>query len=96
MDTLTNIVDKYFVEQQWIRSKVNEQNKSNRVYYNSPNKAMNPYDEFIIEYLPVTNQYNIIVPIGSVPYKKTFTDETIMKVADYIKMHFDYYYKNQM
>ena len=37
-------------------------------------------------------EYDIIVPIGSVPYKKTFTDETITRVADYIKMHLDYYY----
>ena len=92
METLTNIVDKYVMERQWNCSKVNEQNKSNRVCYNNTNKLTNPYDDFIIEYVPLTNQYDIIVPIGSVPYKKTFTDETITRVADYIKMHLDYYY----
>jgi len=98
METLTNIVDRYFMERQWNCSKVNEQNeqnkqnKSNRVCYNNTNQITNPYDDFIIEYLTLTNQYDIIVPIGSVPYKKRFTDETITRVADYIKMHLDYYY----
>ena len=92
METLTNIVDNYFMERRWSYSKVNEQNKSNRVCYNNKNKITNPYDDFIIEYLPLTNQYDIIVPIGNVPYKKTFTDATITSVAEYIKMHLDYYY----
>jgi len=91
MDTLTNIVDKYFMEYKWISSTINEQ-KSNKVCYNT-DQLNNPYDEFIIEYFPRTNQYEIIVPVGSVPYKKTFTDATITSVADYIRMHLDYYKK---
>ncbi len=94
MDTLTDSIHPDFMKYQWRFSsstKSNEPKDSTRVCY-KVNQQTNPYDEISIEYLPRTNQYEIIVPIGSVPYKKTFTDATIASVADYIRMHLEYYY----
>jgi len=83
------------MNRQWIFTKTNNSNENKRVCYKAnQNINDNPYDEIIIEYLPRTNQYDIVVPVGSVPYKKTFTDATITSIADYIRMHLDYnYYK---
>lgn len=91
METLTNSIHPDFMKYKWISSTSKELKDSNRVCY-KVNQITNPYDEISIEYLPRTNQYEIIVPIGSVPYKKTFTDATIARIAEYIRMHLDYYY----
>ncbi len=91
MDTLTNSIHPDFMKYKWIYSNSKKPKDGNRVCY-KVNQITNPYDEISIEYLPRTNQYEIIVPIGSVPYKKTFTDATIASVADYIRMHLNYYY----
>ena len=99
METLTTIIHQDFMKRKWFFSKTNNSNESNRVCYKAnqiSNPNPNPYDEIIIEYLPRTNQYDIVVPIGSVPYKKTFTDVTITIIADYIRMHLDYYFYNKM
>ena len=92
METLTNSIHQDFVKYEWSFSKAKESKDSNRVCYKTNNQITNPYDEISIEYLPRTNQYEIIVPIGGVPYKKTFTDVTIVSVTDYIRMHLEYYY----
>ena len=99
METLTNSIHQDFVKYEWSFSKATKSKESkdvNRVCYKVNNQITNPYDEISIEYLPRTNQYEIIVPIGSVPYKKTFTDATITCIAEYIRMHLDYYYSKKM
>jgi hypothetical protein len=96
METLTNSIHQDFMKYEWIYSTSKKPKDSNRVCYKVNNQITNPYDEISIEYLPHTNQYEIIVPIGSVPYKKTFTDATITCIAEYIRMHLDYYYSKKM
>lgn len=94
METLTNIINQEL--KKYTRFTAKYFNNNNNVCY-KVNNTTNPStydDEFIIEYLPKTDEYNVIVPINSVSYRKTFTETsetTINKIVDYLKMHMDYY-----
>ena len=97
METLTNIINKEFMKHKCFTNN-NNNNNNNKLCYKVNNQTM-PYDEFIIEYVANTDEYNVTVPVNSVSYKKTFTDTsetTINKMADYLKMHLDYYCMKNM
>jgi len=89
METLTNIIN-----QEFVKHKCFTKNNNNKVCYKINNSTSSPYDEFIIEYLPKTDEYKVTVPVNNVSYKKTFTEtseSTINKIVDYFKMHLEYY-----
>ena len=81
METLLNTLSPIF-EQYDFHS---NSNSNNKICY----KSASPYDEFIVEMFPKTNEIVTIVPVGSVPYKKTFID--MNTAIDYMKMHLGYY-----
>lgn len=93
METLTNIINQEFMKHNCFTTTT----KNNACY--KVNNQTVPCDEFIIEYLPKTDEYNVTVPVNSVSYKKTFTETsetTINKMVDYLKMHLDYYCMKNM
>ena len=90
METLLNTLSPIF-EQYDFHSHSNS-NSNNKICYK--NASASPYDEFIVEMFPKTNEIVTIVPVsniplGSVPYKKTFID--MNTAIDYMKMHLGYY-----
>jgi len=90
METLLNTLSPIFEQYKWqIKSNV-DNNNNNKICY----KSASPYDEFIVEMIPKTNEIVTIVPVsniplGSVPYKKTFID--MNTAIDYMKMHLNHY-----
>jgi len=93
METLLNTLSPIFEQYKWqIKSNVDNNNNNNKICYKSANA--NPFDEFIVEMFPKTKEIVTIVPIrniplGSVPYKKTFVN--VNEVIDYMKMHLNHY-----
>jgi len=57
-------------------------NEDNELLYKLENDS-----EIKINFLPKTNEYNIVVPIGSINYRKKFYDTSINTMIEYIKMH---------
>ena len=86
METLVNTISPIFKKYKFHSTISNSHNK---ICYK--NERTNPYDEFIVEILPKTNEIITIVPIGDIPYKKTFVN--MNTAIEYIKMHLDYYEK---
>ena len=95
METLLNTISPIFKEYNFHSTNSNSNSNSNsKICY----KSTNPFDEFIVELFPKTNEIITIVPIrsnsfGSIPYKKTFVND-ISEVINYMKMHLDYYQKS--
>ena len=91
METLLNTLSPIF-KQYDFHSNSNSNSHSSKICYKSANAS--PYDEFIVEMFPKTNEIVTIVPVrniplGSVQYKKTFID--MNTAIDYLKMHLGYY-----
>jgi hypothetical protein len=88
METLLNTLSPIF--EQYDFHSHSHSNSNNKICY----KSASPYDEFIVEMFPKTNEIVTIVPVsniplGSVPYKKTFID--MNTAIDYMKMHLNHY-----
>ena len=92
METLVNTISPIFKKYNFhstISISNSISNNHNKICYK--NEGTNPYDEFIVEILPKTNEIITIVPVGDIPYKKTFVN--MNTAIEYIKMHLDYYEK---
>ena len=81
METLLNTLSPIFKQYDF-----HSHSHSSKICYK--NASASPYDEFIVEMFPKTNEIVTIVPVGSVPYKKTFID--MNTAIDYMKMHLGY------
>ena len=86
METLLNTLSPIFKQYDFHS---NSHSHSSKICYKNASASASPYDEFIVEMFPKTNEIVTIVPVGSVPYKKTFID--MNTAVDYMKMHLGYY-----
>ena len=82
LETIINVINPFFAAKQWEIKK-----KINTIYYS------NIKDEFVITLLPSTGGIEVTIPLNEVRYKNTFYN--INTVADYVKMHLNYY-QNRM
>jgi hypothetical protein len=92
METLLNTLSPIFKQYDFHSNSNSHSHSHSKICYKSANAS--PYDEFIVEMFPKTNEIVTIVPVrniplGSVQYKKTFID--MNTAIDYLKMHLGYY-----
>ena len=81
METLINCIHPFFDQNKWQLLKKGE----NTAFY----KYKTKYDEFIINFLPKTNEIEITIPLNEVSYKNKFYN--VDTAINYLKMHLNYY-----
>jgi len=84
-----NAIHNELVNNGWTIDNSNSNNKKKFIYTRS---NVNPYDEFIINYISA-NEVAVTVPIpcSSISYRNTFLQRDTQIIQDYLKMHLSNY-----
>ena len=61
---------------------------SNKIIYKSKNTILNPYDEFILDYIS-SNEVAVTVPIpsSSIAYRNVFLQRDTTVIQEYLQIH---------
>jgi hypothetical protein len=86
-----NILHNELINNGWA---VDKNSNKNKIIYKCKNTVLNPYDEFILDYISAYEvAVTVPIPSSSVSYRNVFLQRDTTVIQNYLKIHLSNNYK---